>query len=322
VVVPFALQDPTLQGALTQLGLTPAQFQAIVANPTPAEMGSNLLRFNTEDPSTPFVPDPGVSNLARMKPTITTTYEFGYDALIKNRLNLSVSMYRSEIDDFVGPLRVETPSVFLNGTDVATFVATRLQGAGVPAGPAAQIGQGIAQNVAPVPLGTVSPDQRQSSDLVLTYRNFGSVDLWGSDIGAEFYATNQFILSGSYSFVSEECFDVDEDGLCQSAADIALNAPTNKGTFGARYLLPDNGLEFGARARVSEAFLMNSGVYVGLVDKFAVLDANIAWRVPSYDGLIASLTINNLTDNKHIEFVGAPEIGRIAMLKLQYQFGG
>jgi iron complex outermembrane receptor protein len=185
VVVPFALQDPALQAALVQLGLSPEQFAAIVSGPTPAEMGSNLLRFNSEDPSVPFVPDPGVSALSRMKPTITNTYEIGYQGLVADRVNFSVSVYRSEIEDFVGPLRVETPSVFLDGRDVGTFVAGRLIGAGVPAGAAAQVAAGIATNAAQVPLGTVAPDQRSGSDVILTYRNFGNVELWGTDIGFE-----------------------------------------------------------------------------------------------------------------------------------------
>jgi outer membrane receptor for ferrienterochelin and colicins len=322
VVVPAALTDPALQAVLGQLGLTPEQFAAIVASPTPADMRSTLLRFNSEDPDNPFVPDPGVTALDRMRPTITNTYELGYQGLVGSRLNLSVSVYRSEIEDFVGPLRVETPSVFLVGQDVATFVAGRLIGAGVPAGPAAAIGAAIAPTAAQVPFGTVAPDQRANEDVLLTYRNFGAVDLWGTDIGFEAYATEELIISGSYSYVSEECFDVDEDQACSSAADIALNAPTNKGTLGARYLFRNAGLEIGGRARYSERFLMNSGVYVGTVDEFTVFDANVAWRVPGYDGLIASLTVNNLTDNKHQEFVGAPEIGRLALLKLQYSFGG
>jgi len=321
VVVPFALQDPTLQAGLGQLGITPQQFAAIVSGPTPAEMGSNLLRFNSEDPTVPFVPDPGVSTLSRMKPTITNTYEIGYQGLVADRVNFSVSVYRSEIEDFVGPLRVETPSVFLNGRDVGTFVAGRLIDAGVPAAAAAQVAAGIATNAAQVPLGTVAPDQRPGSDVILTYRNFGNVELWGTDIGFEAYATDALVINGSYSFVSEECFDVDEDGACSSAADIALNAPTNKGSLGARYMLPDVGLEFGGRGRFSETFAMNSGVYVGQVEKFTVFDANVAWRVPNYDGLIVSLTVNNVADNKHQEFIGAPEIGRIGLLKLQYQFG-
>ena len=41
-----------------------------------------------------------------------------------------------------------------------------------------------------------------------------------------------------------------------------------------------NGLEFGARARYSEAFLMNSGVYVGLVDQFTVPHDQNAVGVP------------------------------------------
>ena len=322
VIVPLALTDPTLQATLPLLGLTPAQFAAILAAPTPADVGSTLLRFNSEDPTVPFLPDPGVNALSRIKPTITTSYELGYQGLIQDRVMLSISGYRSEIQDFVGPLRVETPSVFIDGASAAAFITSRLTNAGVPAAVAGQIAAGIAPTAASVPLGTVAPDQRPGSDLLLTYRNFGDVDLWGLDIGFEAFATEEVSITGSYSWVSDECFDFDDDGGCASAADIALNAPTNKGTLGLKVKLPGSGFEFAARGRYSDAFPMNSGVYVGEVDSYTVLDANVAYRVPGYEGFIISLTGNNVLDKKHQEFIGAPEIGALVLLKLRYEFGG
>ena len=321
-LVPVALTDPALQAALPLLGLTPAQFAAILANPAPGDLTSYLARFNSEDPlTTPFLPDPGVSSVSPIVPTITTSYELGYQGLIAERVKLSASVYRNQIKDFVGPLRAETPTVFLDGTSVATFIATRLAGAGIPLPTAQFLAGEIANTAARIPLGTVAPDQRTNSDIVITYRNFGDVSLWGADIGFEAYATDDLSLMGSYSWVSKECFDFNNDGNCASAADIALNAPTNKASAGFRYDDRSSGLVFSGRVRFSEEFPMNSGVYVGTVESYAVIDANVAYRVPGYQGFIVSATVNNVFNNEHREFIGAPEMGRIALLKLQYAFG-
>ena len=323
VVVPALVADPIVDATLMLLGLTPAAFAAILADPTPADIASVLGRFNSEDPeTTPFLPDPGVTSVDRILPTITTTFEVGYQALFADKLKLSVSVYRNQIKNFVGPLRVETPNVFLDGPDVASFVAGRLIGASVPAAVATTFAAAIAAFAATVPLGTVAPDQRTNSDLVLTYRNFGDVNLWGTDFGVEAYATDDLVVSGSYSWVSKECFDFNNDGNCTSTADIALNAPKNKASLGLRYDDKAKGFFYGARARLVEEFPMNSGVYVGTVEGYTVLDANVAYRVPGYQGFIVSLTVNNVFDNRHQEFIGAPRMGRIGLLQVQYEIGG
>jgi iron complex outermembrane receptor protein len=125
--------------------------------------------------------------------------------------------------------------------------------------------------------------------------------------------------------VSKECFDQNDDGLCTSSSDLALNAPTNKGSIGLRYRdrgFQGRGLEVGARVRYSGEFPMNSGVYIGDVASYTVLDANAAYEIPGLDGAMLSLTVNNILDKKHIEFIGAPEMGVLALLQLSYTFGG
>ncbi len=320
VVVPLALQDPTLQATLPLLGLTAEQFAAIIGSPQPGELNSVLLRFNSEDPSVPFIPDPGITPVERIKPTITTTYELGYNGLIGERLRLAVAGYRSEVKDFVGPLRVETPSVFLDGNSVAQYLVSRLTAAGIPASVASQIASGIAPTAARVPLGTVAPDQRSDSDLVLTYRNFGDVKFYGLDLGFELFATDDISISGSYSWVSDDCHDFNNDGECFSSADVALNAPKNKGSIGINYDNKRVGTFLSARVRYSDSFPMNSGVFVGQVDSYTVLDLNLGYRVPGFSGFIVSVTLNNAFNNLHREFVGAPEMGRIGLLKVQYEF--
>ncbi len=319
-IVPVALQTEQMQAALTAMGMTAEQFAAIVADPGAGDLPSRLLRFDSENLT--FVPDPGVASVERIRPTITNTYELGYQGLLQDRIKLSASVYHSRIEDFVGPLRVETPSVFLDGTAVAGYVAGRLAANGVPGDVAAQVGAGMGQTVGMVPLGTVAPDQRTDPDLILTYRNFGDVSMWGTDLGFEAFVTDRLALTGSYSFVSEECFDFDEDGDCTGSQDVSLNAPAHKGAVGARYSSAASGITLGGQLRMSAGFPMNSGVFVGDVDGFAVVDLNAAYRVPGYQGFIVSLTVNNALDHEHREFIGAPEVGMVALLKVQYEFGG
>ena len=58
-------------------------------------------------------------------------------------------------------------------------------------------------------------------DLMLTYRNFGDIDLYGTDLGLTYYVNPNWNISGSYSYVSKDFFEEDP-------SDIALNAPKNK----------------------------------------------------------------------------------------------
>jgi iron complex outermembrane receptor protein len=175
-----------------------------------------------------------------------------------------------------------------------------------------------------VPIGTVAPDQRKDSgspsDLILTYRNFGDVDFWGADLAAQVFLSDRFSLRGAASWVSEECFDFNDDGSCSSALDVALNAPSRKGNVSARWHDAGTGVTLEGRVRYSDSFPMNSGVYIGDVDSYTVFDANVAYRVPALAGATLSLTANNVFNNLHREFIGAPELGRLLMLRLQYDF--
>ena len=72
--------------------------------------------------------------------------------------------------------------------------------------------------------------------------------------------------------------------------------------------------------RYSDEFAMNSGVYIGTVDQYTVFDANIGYRLPLARPATLTLTATNLFDNLHQEFIGAPHLGRLLMLRLQYEF--
>lgn len=337
----LCMRTPFAQGQLPANGLplwnalvsqlVPAQLQPALLNPGAAPgdpaIASLLRRFDQEGAATgtPFVPDPGVENIGSIRSTITNTFEVGYKGIIGDRLLLSADLYSSRVNDFVGPLRVETPTVFYDPATVQAFVLARLgpliQGGLVTQQQAAQIIQGLAS----VPLGTVAPDQLSTPDLILTYRNFGDVDFWGADLAAQFLASERLSLRGSYSFVSEDCFLFSGTGpagedVCSSALDIALNAPKNKGSVSARFDDIRSGFAAEGRVRFTAGFPMNSGVFVGRVEGHTVFDANVNYRIAPLPGAAVSLAATNLFGTKHRQFIGAPELGRLLLLRLTYDF--
>ena len=94
--------------------------------------------------------------------------------------------------------------------------------------------------------GAHAVDTRSGSDIIVTYRNFGELDVWGSDLGAELLLDRGFSLEGTFSYVNKDFFPKEEVGGVQ---DISLNAPGKKGSLAVRYRNEGNGLSGELRAR-------------------------------------------------------------------------
>ena len=73
-----------------------------------------------------FIDVEDVNDVNPLKPTITQTYEAGYKGILMNRLTFSVDVYHSRINDFVGPLVVETPNVFLDATTLGASLGKQI----------------------------------------------------------------------------------------------------------------------------------------------------------------------------------------------------
>ena len=261
-----------------------------------------------------------ITDIGDLTSTINNTFEVGYKGLLGDRVLLAADAYYSRVENFVGPLRIVTPSVFFDPASLQAFITGRLA-------PLIQAGLLSAQDVATivgtaagVPLGTVVPDQVDNSDLLVTYRNFGEVEFFGADLSAQILASDRFRINASYSFQSDECFDFNEDGNCTSADDIALNAPSHKGSLGLAFDDQTSGFSVQGRVRATDGFPMNSGVYIGDVGGYTVLDGGLGYRLPFQPSTHISLTANNILNNMHREFVGAPEVGRLLLLRVRYDF--
>ncbi len=285
------------------------------------------------------ITDPAIAavDVPVLKPSITNTLEVGYKGLLGERVLLGASVYYQQIQDFIGPLRFETPNAMLDPQSLGAYLLPILQGAGVPLEDALLL-VGAMSNV---PLGTATWEQTPSgspTDLFLTYRNFGDVEIWGVDVGVTWLLSDLWSLSGSYSHVSDDLFIGLGNAQVDSIGDVALNAPTNKGMLGIEYRNARLGLGIGLRGRYVEGFPVQSGVFEGDIPSFGMADANIAYTLPVSTRTELVLDLRNFFScvgdssedpgvssgcgfgKTHQEIVGAPFIGSMISLRVRQPF--
>ncbi len=294
----------------------------------------NVLR--SFDPETSgFIDVEDVMDVEPLEPTITQTYEAGYKGILMKRLAFSVDVYHSRINNFISPLFVETPNVFLDAASIGETFGAQLTAAleepqnamlkqsllTLDSPEAGGNGNGspvdeLIKTFASIPFGTVTPEQAVDPNAVmLTYRNFGDLSINGADLSLTLFIRPDLSVGVNYSFVSEDFFeDVDD------VADISLNAPKNKFGANIQYASAEHGLGLGLRARYVQGFPVKSGIYIGDVDSYFILDLNAGYAIPFATEPRISLTVQNLLNHKHQQFFGTPEIGRLAMVRLTQTF--
>jgi iron complex outermembrane receptor protein len=307
---------------------SPQSLQGLLNATLPAQLSAPLLgdlrKLNTTTGGFDLVSD--VNDVAPMKPTITNTVEAGYKGLIGGKLLFAADAYHTRVDDFIGPLIVETPNVFANPQQLAlalqpaaAAMANAFIAQGLPPeqaqAQAATIVSGLVSSAARLPVGVISPNEiADDAEVILTYRNFGSISLTGVDLSVAYYAGQHWRLNGNYSYMSRNFFEKSQT----QPHDIALNAPMHKFGAGLQYGNLARGLDAQLRLRHVEGFPVNSGVYIGEVRGYTVLDLDFGCELGWQTRFL--LAAQNLLDRRYREFVGAPEIGRLLITRLTKSF--
>ena len=309
-------------------GGVPASLVSYMASlqPTPAQVSTQLRILNTANGSFVDVAPTDLRDVAPITPTTNSTFELGYKSDIANRLRLSVDLWREQKRNFVGPLIVETPNVFLDRASLQAYLTAELTpvaGAATAAAVAASVAPALAgisgsSAVTGVPLGVVNFDHPLSgeSDVIVTYRNFGKLSLWGMDFGAEWLLGDRFSVVGTLSHVSKDFFPRSEIGGVQ---DISLNAPRSKGSLAGRFSDEAKGVSAELRARAVTTFPVYSFIN-GTVRTYQLVDAGFSFRPAMLGRALWAINATNILDREHIEFVGGGEIGRLVMTRLQVTF--
>lgn len=330
----FATMPPTAIDLLTATLIQGQTAELAAVMPEQVLGLKNVIR--SLDPETGmFLDVEDVKDVDVLKPTITQTYEIGYKGILMNKLAFSVDVYHSQINNFIGPLFVETPNVFLDPVSIQATFGKQISEALADPNNAA-LNQSLLQldsqenggngngtpidelitTIASIPFGTVTPDQAADPNAVmLTYRNYGDIQLNGLDLNFTLFLSSNWSVGGNYSFVSKDLFQ-NIDGI----GEIALNAPKNKFGANVQYFNTDLGLGAGLRARFVEGFPVRSGVYVGDVESYYTIDLNAGYDIPLGPKPRFSVTVQNLLDRKHNQFVGTPDLGRLAIARLTQTF--
>ena len=324
-------------------------------DPEPGELQPRLLLFNQKEWEAGRSPFLGEAVLGRpieirpvdpLRPMIASTLALRYEVRVgadpgsderaadgariaareTGRGRISAEVWHSRIDNFIGPLRVETPTVFFDPVSLRRFIERRVD-------PMVRMGivypglrdvliHDLTNLASQLPVGTIMPDQVANPGLLLTYRNYGTVDISGVNLSASVRLTPALALRGDHRYVTEECFDFFNDVAadCSNLEDISLNVPKTRSSLSLRYGSLDSGLAAEARMRRQRGFYANAGVYAGDVEGYTVLDAHVRLPLPGMSRASATLTATNLLDDRHQEFVGAPEIGRLVVAGLTYAF--
>jgi iron complex outermembrane receptor protein len=288
-------------GVLAGSGAIDGPTAALLGSLTPSNSDIGRLAL---DPTTNAVTPLEALSLPDLPSTLesnTETFELGWTGIINNRISIAADVYRTTKNDFVSPLLVQTPLVLLNPQDIAAYL-TPIVG---PTNAAA-----LAQQI---PLGVVSSDEvgARGADLILAYRNVGDITLWGGDISFQAFLTDDWSLTGAYSHVSDDTFEI-ADG-----EPISLNAPAKKGSVGLAYRNLGAGFTASSRVRFTAGFPASSAGFAGDVESSTIVDLTAGYDVPGTPATL-QLSVTNLFNTEFQSFVGVPDVGRFTMLRVKY----
>ncbi len=309
-----------------------------VAPDTVSGVNNALMTFNPNTSSFEPTGVDRITDIDPLEPSYTNTFEFGYKGILADRFKIAFDLYYTKRNNFISPLAIETPNVFLDQATLEDYLTNEF---GLALSDSANIehldilalldqpqyggnGNGSAVDeltnifsygAAQIPFGTITPIEAYNpEDVLVTFRNFGDVSLYGLDFSISVDLNRNWSMGGNYSYLSKNIFKRSENLI----HDILLNSPRNKAAVFMRYKNERYGFGSQTRVRYIDAFEMY-GPFLGTgVDSYIIFDQHLMFSVTGSTRLI--LTIQNILDNRHIEFVGAPELGRLAILRLVHSF--
>jgi outer membrane receptor for ferrienterochelin and colicins len=280
-----------------------------VPAPTAAEVGSvlRLLDANSGTFGSTPVSAASVEDYPTEKRETTDAIELGYKAALGSRWGLGVSAAYSYTRNFFGASTFGTPGVFFDHDQLEAYLAPFVgqAAAGV-----------IADSVYANPLGIVTPVNSAYPTAFLDLRHQGgSFSRVGVDFELSYRVAAGLMVAGNYSWVNR-----DSIGSAGGSDMAVLSAPRNKGAATISYQAPGSWWGVWGQGLAVETFPVKSGVFVGTIPGYAVLNLGATMAVPGRRELSIAVTATNVLDKVHQEYVGAPAIGRLVIVRLEGSF--
>lgn len=272
---------------------TAADVQTVLATLSPATGG--------------FVPvAPGaVMDVGPVRRSLESSFEVGYKGQHSSRLYTALDVHVTRAARvFSNQSTVNTPNVFLDPGTLAEYLGQYL--------PPEAVGPTTAA-LSSIPVGTVSPVEVPGADLLIFTPAVqgGSYTYWGADVSAAWRASDRVMLSGGYSFTS-----TDSTGLGRIPGFVMFHAPQHRANLAVEYDEPARGVTGYLRSRAVSGYPVQTPVYAGQVPGYALLDVGAGVRVRRAPETWVRLDAVNVLDHDHAEFLGVPELGRLATVRV------
>ncbi len=332
---------PTIQG-LVVAGLNAkrqsidslaAQVFSTISAPTPQQALTYLAYLNlhpsASSPS-PFLVIPAGQapiNISPIQPQHEQTLELDYQGEISKSFQFEIDAYQTHYDAIRASTVALTPNVFADPTSLTTYLIDSLTPK-IGAAAATALADSVVKTVAALPLGVVQPtgspaNESYPDDVLIGTRNYieNTIQFYGVDFFGTYVANTDWSFDGSFSWMNKNYWYASElepgaDSTLQSP--FALNMPKYRASAGIKYSGLTRGLSVELRDRWSDAFQMYDNYWVGNVTAAHTVDLTINYRIESLNNLQLTLSMTNVLNNLHQEFVGAPYIGRLTVLRAAY----
>jgi outer membrane receptor protein involved in Fe transport len=142
---------------------------------------------------------------------------------------------------------------------------------------------------------------------LLSFGNFGSATSAGVELGATYLLPQGWTIQGSYAGFHSNVSDVPENPLLP-------NTPIHQFSAGTAYT--QGRFATSVRYRWVDSFPWLSGIYVGQVPSYGVVDLNASYRLTQQ--ITVGVDAANLLDRDHYEAFGGDLLGRRALGHLTY----
>ncbi|HMU70366.1 MAG TPA: hypothetical protein PKC38_10160, partial [Chitinophagales bacterium] len=285
-----------------------------------------------------------ITDYSSMLNSATNTIEVGWKgSMFNDKVFATVDVYYNMMQDYVSPLTDITPNVFIDGAELAAYVApiitenyydttgsneflASLVTATLDDDPAYggnNNGTGVDEFInlvlaagAGLPVGTISPMEYPDGAKYVTYVNLGDIAVLGTDIGVSWYVNDDLTMQFSYSWVDKDSVELEGAQLGY----VALNAPKNKVGVRGSYDIKKADLNVGLTWRWQSSYPANSGAYVGTVEEIHDMDLTLNYTPDFIKDTQITMLITNLYNHEQQYFVGAPKIGSTYMMKVTKTF--
>jgi outer membrane receptor protein involved in Fe transport len=253
------------------------------------------------------IPMQAVGN-AHMRVERIETYEAGYTGVLGRKVMATASIFYNRRHDFTTNLVPQT------GSSLGR-VNPDFQPYQPPASLSAQAAGALnAALKASLPANLYSALSNDATGkpvfALLTFGNFGEATDRGVELGVTAWARPEWRVEASMTLMG---FNVKSQA---AESVISPNVPSRQFSAGTTYAGPR--LSVSGTIRAVNAFDWNSGVFVGRVPAYAVVDAAAGFKLQH--GWRADIDAANLLDYRHYELFGGSVLGRRVLASLVYSW--